>query len=192
MADEQERQIVFPPQLSVVIENELLESILKAVNRAGVSTSVLVDDDGTLRTWSLQVFQDADGRERIALVDENRAQVVRVYNNYIQVDPVLLPAAEAAIWNPGADATQLYSVEYSITNIDAGGAPVTYSIGVEVGGAGGALTADEYWQFNSVLPYPGSSGWRGPYIIAGDDDVRGVASAANDAKVDWRIRRIDT
>jgi len=46
--------------------------------------------------------------------------------------------------------------------------------------------------FNEVIPYPGSSGWRDLGIIAGDDDVRAVASAADDAIIRFRIRRVDT
>lgn len=111
------------------------------------------------------------------------------YHIAVLVDPVEVPAAEAVLWNPGAVATEIYEVYFLVVNNDAGAAAVTVSIGVDIA-AGGALAAPEYWMFNEVIPYPGNSGWRGPFVIGGDDDVRGVASVANDASIHFRVRRL--
>jgi hypothetical protein len=106
---------------------------------------------------------------------------------------VAIPVAEADLWNPGATAAQLFEVEFLVVNNTAApGAAVTgVYIGRDVGGAG-ALAAPHYWMFDETIPYPGTSDWRGPFILAGNDDVRGVAFAANVCSVEWRIRRIDT
>jgi hypothetical protein len=117
----------------------------------------------------------------------------RQYDGYVQVDPVLMAAADAVLWNPGATAAELYEVSFNCVNIDTvTAAAIAFNIGVEIGGAGGVLTDDEFWVRNEIIPYPASSGWRGPYLIAGDDDVRGWAAIANDVAVHWRIRRVDT
>src|SRR3972149_1713596 len=88
----------------------------------------------------------------------------------------------------GRTPTASYWVQYKVVNIGAGAAAVTVSVGVDVA-AGGGLAGPEYDMFNEVIPYPGSSGWRDLGIIAGDDDVRAVASAADDAIIRFRIRR---
>lgn len=123
--------------------------------------------------------------------DPNRVLWTRPYENYLQVDPVWLPAAEGVLYNPGADAAEIYEVSFLGVNVDLGAAAVTISVGVDRDGGGG-LSALEYWIRNEIVPYPGSTGWRGPFIIAGNDDVRGVAGAADDVTIHWRIRRVDT
>lgn len=133
---------------------------------------------------------DEAGNADVWRTDPNRIPWSRLYPGYVQVDPVEIPAAEGVLWNPGVVAAQLYEVSFLVVNNDAGAAAVTVSVGVDLAGAG-ALAAPEYWMYNEIVPYPGTSGWRGPFLIAGDDDVRGVASAANDASIHWRIRRVD-
>ena len=224
------------------ISNEFFDILLRAHNRNQASTVMLLEDDGTLRTWSVQVGQDADGNERPALIeadrtsrqqmvlwdpaagpaapirwrgetlgeaavslhgadeadnldnlrtDPDRVQWTRPYEGLVQVDPVEVPVVEGVLWDPGAVAAQLFEVSFLVVNNDAGGVAVTVSIGVEIGGGGGGLAAPGYWMFNEIIPYPGSSGWRGPFVIAGDDDVRGVAGVANDASISFRIKRVD-
>jgi hypothetical protein len=123
--------------------------------------------------------------------DPNRIPWSRPYEGYEQVDPVEIPVAEGVLWNPGATAAELYEVSFLVINNDAGGAAVTVSVGVDLA-AGGGLAAPEYWVFNEIVPYPGTLGWRGPFLMAGDDDIRGVASVANDASIHFKIRRVDT
>jgi hypothetical protein len=120
-------------------------------------------------------------------LDNSNILFVREYIPYSLVDPVQIPAAEGILWNPGAPAGYVVEVCFLVVNNDAGAAPVTVSVGVDVGGAG-ALAAPEYWMFNEVIAYPGTSGWRGPFVIGGDDDVRGIASAANDASIHFRAK----
>lgn len=162
----------------------------------------LLLDDGTPAPVRWQVAS-ANGEAKVALcgtdeagnvdiqrTDPNRVPWQREYKGIVQVDPVNIPAADWLLWNPGATATELYEVYFLVVNNDAGGAPVTVSVGVDLA-AGGALAAPEYWMFNEVIPYPGNSSWRGPFQMAGDDDIRGVASAALDAAIHFFIRRID-
>lgn len=139
-----------------------------------------------------QLGQDEAGNPDVQRTDPSRIPWRRDYPAYVQVDPVAIPSpGEDILWNPGADATELYEVSFIVVNNDTGGAAVTVSLGVDLA-AGGALAAPEYWMFSEVIPYPGTSGWRGPYLIAGDDDIRGIASAAGDASIHFRIRRVDT
>lgn len=227
---------------SIYIDNEALNLLLRGQNSAGKDgiTALLTEDDGTIRTWALQVSRDDDGNERVTLVEDDgtlRQQLVlwetttpgqvralaeddgtlkvsaygsdeagnldsvrtdpdripwtRPYEGFRQVDSVEVPAADGVLYNPGATAAQIYEVEYEVINNDAGGAAVTVSIGVDRA-AGGALAAPEYWMFNEIIPYPGTSARRPGGLIAGDDDVRGVASIANDASIRFWVRRVDT
>jgi len=61
-----------PDRISTVNEGELRAFLVQAHNRAGRPTFVLLEDDGTVRTWSVQVGQDAAGRERVTLVEADR------------------------------------------------------------------------------------------------------------------------
>jgi hypothetical protein len=61
-----------PDRINVINENELSEILIRAHNRGQRPTVVLVQDDGTLRTWALQVGRDANGQERVALVEADR------------------------------------------------------------------------------------------------------------------------
>lgn len=122
--------------------------------------------------------------------DPNRILWLRNYLGYVQVPSAEVPAPEGDVWNPGAAGTVLYEFCFLVTNNDAGGAAVTVSVGIDVG-AVGALAAPEYVMFEEVVPYPGTSGWRGPFVMNGDDAVRAEASVANDASIHFKVRRVD-
>lgn len=124
--------------------------------------------------------------------DPNRIPWRRPYPGYVQVDPVSMAATDSILWNPGSTAAELYEVSFLVvnTNLPSPGA-VTVRIGVDIA-AGGALAVPEYWVLDEIVPYPGTLGWRGPFIIAGDDDVRGFCSTgASLASIHFRIRRVD-
>lgn len=123
--------------------------------------------------------------------DPNRIQWVRPYDGYLFVSGAAVPSSEGVLLDGSAvlTAAGLYAVEYLLVNIDG-----TNSVDVTIGrdnDAGGGLTATEYWQFTEPLAADTTSGWRGPFIINGDDDVRGLASAADDAVIQFRVRRLD-
>lgn len=135
---------------------------------------------------------DEAGNYDNARTDPNRIIWVRQYEGYMQVDPVEIPVVEADVWNPGTAGAQIYLVEFLVVNNTAApGAAVTgVYVGLDIGGVG-ALGAPDYWMFDETIPYPGSSGWRGPFVVNGNDDVRAVAFAANVCSINWRIRRVD-
>ena len=86
-------------------------------------------------------------------------------------------------------AAGLYEVYFLIVNIDG-----TNSVDVTVGrdnDAAGTLTAAEYWMFTEPVAADTNSGWRGAFLMNGDDDIRAVASAADDAVIQFRLRRVD-
>lgn len=197
---------------------------------------LLLNDDGTLRTWGIQIARDSTGRERIVLVESdgtlrsqtilwdgtlpvraraetpgearvsilgkdaaavlaspriNTADVNQVRTEIVpwwtQIDPVVIPLAEGILWNPGADATQLYEVEFLVVNNTA--VPATVTVGQDIA-AGGALAQPEFWVGGETVAANSTSGWRGPFLLPGDDDVRGAASVATTLQIHWRIRRI--
>lgn len=146
--------------------------------------------DGTLRTFSLQVGRGADGREHVFLVDTGGIQWTHSYENYQIVNPVLMTNAEADLFNPGGVAGQLFAVEFNVVNIDnANPYVIITAVGHAVGG--GALAANEYILRDDSLPIRGETGWMGPYVIQGNDTIRGNAAALNDCVIHFRVRRAD-
>ena len=115
---------------------------------------------------------------------------VELPNDYamMNVPPILMAGADGILWNIGTNNAYAYSVEFLIVNVN--NALVTVNIGVDLVSAG-ALTPAEFWMFNEVIPSPGTSGWKGPFIINGSDDVRGwCVTGANLANGQWRIKRL--
>jgi len=131
-----------------------------------------------------QIYQrKGGGGLEIPMAFELADEYVAIYK-----EPQLLAAADGILWDPGTNSAYAYSVEFLVVNVH--NALVTVSIGHDIN-SGGALTAAEYWMFSEVIPFPGNSGWRGPFTIDGADDVRGwCATGAAHANVQWRIRRL--
>lgn len=172
-----------------IVEILLHGAVYDETNDSELLAALRLQPDKTLRTYSLQVGTDAAGRERIELIDSNRTSWVRNYDGYLQVDPVLMTNVEADLWVPGTTAAEHYAVEFNIINIDTASAYVTVAIGHAVGG--GALTPTEFILRADTIPIRGQTGWQGPYIIAGDDAIRGNAAVVDDATVHWRIKQVD-
>jgi hypothetical protein len=110
---------------------------------------------------------------------------------WIEVPSREIPAAEGDLWDPTLADDIRFMVEFNVVNNDAGGAAAE---GIYIGrdiDSGGALAAPEYWMFDWTVPYPGDTGWWGPYYMHGDDAIRGVADVANDASIHFRVRRVD-
>lgn len=123
--------------------------------------------------------------------DPNRIQWVRHYDGYVFIDGAAVPSSEGILLDGSAvlTAAGLYAVEFLIVNID-GAASVDVTVGRD-NDAGGSLAAAEYWMFTEAVAQDSNSGWRGPFLMNGDDDVRGLASAADDAVIQFRVRRVD-
>lgn len=131
---------------------------------AGRLQSVLmgVDPDGNIETASLNA-------DHVLKVDVIRGAAV-------QVDPVLLTVSNTAVFNPGTDATEMYEVEFLVTNYTS--TVTNVLVGVDLGGG---TTMDRYYY--NLYPIPGyeNTGWQSLGRIAGDDDV--VAAAAADSRL---------
>jgi hypothetical protein len=125
---------------------------------------------------------------RVNSSDQLQVEVISDDSVYVQTDPQLIAAAEADLWDPGADAGDMYDVEFLVVNVD-GTNSVSVSVGQDVGG-GGSLSAAEYFMYTETIPAKGDSGWRGPFRIGGDDHIRGVAGAADDAAIHFRIKKV--
>ena len=225
---------------------------------------MLMQPDGTLRAFALQVYQDAAGAYRVALIEDDgtpRQQVVlwdfaggapiraagepvsgqaqvslygwngaaltqvmmeatgevraapvgideagnldnfrtdpdripwqRTFDPWVEVPSVEIPVAEGDLWDPTLANAIRYAVEFNVVNNDAGGAAIAgVYVGREINSAGG-LAVPYYWMFNETIPHPGESGWCGPFYMHGNDAIRGVAGVANDASVQWRVKRVD-
>lgn len=123
--------------------------------------------------------------------DPNRIQWTRPYEGWVFVDGAAIPAVEGVLLDGSASlvAAGLYLVEFLVINIDG-----TNDVAVSIGrddGAGGSLSATEYWMSTEGVPADQHSEWKGPFLMNGDDDIRGVAGAADDAIIQFRVRRVD-
>lgn len=108
---------------------------------------------------------------------------------WLQLDPVSIPNSEGVLLDGSALLTLSdYEIWFNVVNVD-GTNSVDVSLGVDIG-AGGSLADPEYWMFEHPVAGGAETGWTLGGIIGPDDDVRGVASAADDAAVHFRARRI--
>lgn len=155
---------------------------------SGNVVAVENEDSGELRVVQMGA-DEAANIDRLR-TDPNRIQWQRPYDGYLLVPSAEIPVAEAALWAPGAGAAILYEVSFAVINNDAGGAAIA-NVYVGRGVGGGALARPHYWMFNETVSFPANSGWRGPFLMAGNDTVRGSAAVANDASIHFRIRRCD-
>jgi hypothetical protein len=134
-----------------------------------------------------------DGGDVVAnLSDSARVPFRRIHHDYEQVDPVVLTAAVLPLYTPGGTGAELYSIEFLIVNNDST-APreaTSVTVGVDIGAAG-TLGLGEYWLFDHIIPFPGDTDWRGPFLMPGDDRVMGIADRADTTSVHWRIKRVD-
>lgn len=173
-----------------IVEILLHGAVYDETNDTENVATLRLEADKTLRTYALQVFMDALRNEQIALIDTNRVQWVREYENYEIVDPVLITNAEADLFDPGGVATDLFAIEFNVVNINNAAAyGVLTSIGHAVGG--GVLAQSEMFARDDSIPIRGATGWMGPYIIRGNDTIRGQAGALNTLTVHFRVRRVD-
>ena len=182
-------KLIVEASLRDVVEVLLLGAIYDEANDTEQRVPPRLEDDRTLRIWNLLVGS-AGGRERLLILDTNRIQWTRPYDGYITVPPVLMTNVEGDLWAPGGAVGDRYAVQFNIVNIDNANAYVeVVTLGHAVGG--GAIAANEYIMRNEAIPIRGATGWRGPYVIAGNDTIRGNTAAVNDAAIHFRVRRVD-
>lgn len=120
----------------------------------------------------------------------NFPQASRPANLFVRrnLAPVNLPNADGLLWDPAETNAECYEVEFLIVNQH--NAAITCTVGIDLAGGGG-LAAPEFWMRNEVVPYPGDSAWRGPFVLLGNSTVRGLCSTiASGGCIHWRIRRM--
>jgi len=139
----------------------------------------------------IQLFgADSNGIQNAVRVNDERDQIqVEPVENWIEVDPVVLgTSANTVVWNPGSTATDVYLVEFELVNSYsvAGGAwPLVY-VGLDIG-ATGSLT---HYVWRKHVPWRHTTGWRGPYVMNGDDDFMAWSGDASSITINFRIRKV--
>lgn len=108
----------------------------------------------------------------------------------VVISDSLTATANFALWTPGGTSAEVYEVEFYVNSVDTA-VGRWFTIGNDVG-AGGGLAVAEYWAYQEVVPWPGNSGWRGPFLVSGDDVVRGSCEFLNALTIHFRIKRVDT
>ena len=144
----------------------------------------LLESDGTLKT----ALYGKDSSSNLDPLRTNASQqlqvevVAGISTTIVQLDSVLVPSTEGVLLDGSASLTaaSVYQVTFEIVNIDGTNA-VTVSIGVDLA-AGGSLAGAEFFMTDVVIPAGGTSGTK-VLTMASDDDIRGIAGAANDAAI---------
>jgi hypothetical protein len=155
---------------------------------------------GTVTVFKLETTGEQDivlhGKQTggtIGAVNLNANNVLRieiVNGGVVQADPVLIPNAEGILWNPNTTSASIYELSFNIVNSTS--SDVTgVNVGVDIG-AGGSLSAGEYYVQGLIVPLNGSSGWYGPFVLDGADRVRGVAGTNNVLSIHFNIRQVFT
>jgi len=139
--------------------------------------------------------KDSGGNIDALRTNANQELVVEVSGSAttpIEVDSVELTASEAELWDPGTTGSDLYEVYYNIVHhIDGAGVnrnPCKVTVGKGVGGA--AVAIPNWWTYAEGLGFPGETGWKGPFRIAGDDTVRGFSSTIKTALIHFRVNQV--
>lgn len=101
----------------------------------------------------------------------------------LHVEPAILAAAEADVWDPGGASTTIYEVTLTLINTDSTDRAVT--LGWESDSTGG-LTATGQWVPGTTV-VANRSLTIGPFRMAGDDAIRGSAAAANVVNVQFKV-----
>lgn len=170
------------------------------------AAELIVSNYGKVSTTLTAFALDTNGEQKITLHGKDEAGNVdplrtdpagvlwmRSYEQSVIAPPQILAAADAVLWSPPAPASsaELYEIDFLLVNV-AGAVTGPISMGIDIG-ASGSLAIPEFWVYQEILPWPGSSGWRGTFLCRGADTIRGWnAAGANLSTVHFRIRRIDT
>jgi hypothetical protein len=141
-------------------------------------------DNSNLPISDLAFLVETDGKPMVSTYGKSLAgtSTAIIVEKPLQLDPVLVPSTEGVLLDGSASlvATGVYEVTFVIANID-GTNSVTVDIGVDIA-AGGSLAGAEYFMKDVIIPAGGSSGPK-TLTLAADDDIRGIAGAANDAAI---------
>lgn len=157
---------------------------------SGDPIALLALDTGELK--AALVGTDEAGNPDVARTDPNRILWGRRYRQLVAVDPVLVPSTDGILLDGSSSlgGTGEWEVTLVVTNVDGTNA-VTVDIWQDVGAGGTPAATAEYILRQVTIPAGGSSG---PEMvrISGNDDIRGVAGAANDAAIRFiRVERTD-
>lgn len=123
--------------------------------------------------------------------DPNRILWSRPYEQLVQLDNTAVPSSDGILLDGSVvlAATAVYEIEFEVMNVDGTNA-VSVDVYVDIA-AGGSASAPEYIMQDWTIPAGGSSGVI-RLTIASDDDIRGVAGAADDANIRWiKVKRVD-
>jgi len=104
---------------TIFIDNKVLNLLFKGTvsneQANAVQLPVLLQPDGTLRGWDIQVGQDPNGRERPALTDEQRLMRVRPYEPYRSVVALQLTGVFQTLYTCPADSIAKVEVWFGVT-----------------------------------------------------------------------------
>lgn len=164
-----------------------LASSLYATNDSSAVTAVLSATDG-----SVYVFHKAEDRAG-ATVRLKATTDGALHTNSIPqiVGSILIPSTEGILYDPTGTyaAADILEIEFMVVNVDGTNA-VDVNIGRDVA-AGGGLSDVEYWVFSETVPAKASLVNPMPMWINGNDKIRGIAGAANDAVFHYKVRLVN-
>mgnify|MGYP001596749047 FL=1 len=134
---------------------------------------------------------DSSGTIATVRTDPNRILWTRPYEQVVQLDNTAIPSTDGILLDGSVllAASAVYEITFEVMNVDGTNA-VVVDVYVDIA-AGGTASAPEYILQDWTIPAGGSSG-EIHLTMASDDDIRGIAGAADDANIRWiKVRRVD-
>lgn len=173
----------------------------KAETDGSMISSLYGKASSTLTSLKVESTGELDlvlhGKDAGAAIDPFRTNTLQMlfaqlYRPRVQLDSVAVPSTDGILLDGSASLTSggVYEVTFEIVNVDGTNA-VSVDIWVDVGAGGTPAGSAEYVRRSMIVPAGGSSG-EVRLTMAADDDIRGVAGAADDAAIRFiRVERVD-
>lgn len=168
--------------LSVYLKKFFGEIKLLAKSSANDEVFLLAEDDGTLK--EALYGKNSSAVLKALRVNSNDQLQVEIVENPQQIDPVELTTSDAAIYNPGSTASEVYDVWILFDNRTT--TARTIDVGIDLGGG---TIHDRVRKDDFVIPALEDTGFLYIGQIAGDDDVVAKASANSAVTAFFMVKR---
>jgi hypothetical protein len=152
---------------------------------------------GTNGTTIIAVGLEPTGEQRMVLMGWDGAALIRLltndlgqlymepYEHWVNVPPVEFTNVDIVLWNPGLTSADLLLVEFEVYAFTGAASVVT--LYQDIGGVGTPSNLEYIMNAESLASKARNTFVR---LIKGDDDLRGLTTAGNDANLHLRVRQV--
>ena len=159
---------------------------LRGVDSNAIDTDVLLEDTGELKT--VLHGKDSAGNIDPLRTNDNQQLQIEVINSALTVDPVFLSNSEADFYDPATTSSDFYRVYVTAVNVAAAGTNPTVIMGIDVGDAGSLADSEKFVDGMALADF--ESVRFGPFIMGGDDVLRGNSGTASAVAIHLEVTKI--